>query len=182
MRGLILVRFLWQIFIWLKTMPQGIGLVGEWQVDYFLLHLILTCRVKEEQVTIISNQSDLRLSEKSSCMQISNEWSRSFSKSPIAGWENSQIRRVLARENLNYYQKLGHHQHQALYTLSLSTHNQTHLQHLLEPVSIWFVRIFHMWIEAALYLGSERNQCHRLGRYWNSHCMMTLHPFIRWCP
>ena len=33
-------------------------------------------------------------------------------KSLIAGWEISQIRRVLARENLNYYQKLGHHQHQ----------------------------------------------------------------------
>jgi len=69
-------------------------------------------------------------------MQISNVREISFSKCLIALWENSQIRRVLARENLNYYQKLGHHQHQALYTLSLSTHNQTHLQHLLEPVSI----------------------------------------------
>ena len=102
-------------------------------------------------------------------MQISNVREISFSKCLIALWENSQIRRVLARENLNYYQKLGYHQHQALSTLSLSTHTQSVAQqHLLEPVSIWFVRIFHMWIEAALYLGSERNQCHRLGRYWNS--------------
>ena len=79
MRGLILVRFLWQLWIWLKTMPQGLGVVWEWQIDYFLLHLILTCKVKEEQVIIISIQSDLRLSEKSSCTQISNEWKRSFS-------------------------------------------------------------------------------------------------------
>jgi len=70
-------------------------------------------------------------------MQISNVREISFSKCLIALWENSQIRRVLARENLNYYQKLGHHQHQALYTLVFhQTHTQTHLEHLLEPVSI----------------------------------------------
>ena len=38
------------------------------QIDYFLLHLILTCKVKEEQVIIISIRSELRLSEKSSFM------------------------------------------------------------------------------------------------------------------